>query len=239
MIYKAKKQLKKLSNKQFAEDIKRYIKSTHEFYGARIPEIKVLAKRLHDEHDLKDFYKVFNRLWKTGYHGEMSLAIYTFQLYKDEFDFDTWRFLKSKLREMKSWDQIDSVSINIIGEILLKYPQLGKEILRLAKSKDIWLKRIALVSTLPLIKKGNIDFAIKLINLHLYSKEKPLQKIVGWILKEIGDKKPEIAKRYILKNINMPQTTFDYATEHMKELRKLKQIKKLKTDKKGFLWWRV
>jgi hypothetical protein len=57
MVYKSKKQLKKLGNKQFFEDIKKYIKSSHSFYESRVPELKVLANRLHEEYDLKEFYK--------------------------------------------------------------------------------------------------------------------------------------------------------------------------------------
>ena len=45
MTFEVKRQLKKLSDKHFAEDIKRYIKSPYEFYGIRVPEIRILAKR--------------------------------------------------------------------------------------------------------------------------------------------------------------------------------------------------
>ena len=156
MTYRLKRQLRKLSDKQFAEDIKRFIKSPYEFYGVRVPEIRVLAKRLHEEHGLKEFYSIFNKLWKSGYHEEMSLALYTLQLYEKEFDIQTWKFLKPKLKDIKTWDQIDAISTFIIGKILVKYPKLEKEILKLSKNKDFWTRRIAIVSTLPRIKKGNI-----------------------------------------------------------------------------------
>jgi len=238
MTYKIRKQLQKLSNKQFAEDIKSYLRSTHEFYGVKVPELRTMAKRLHEEHSLKDFYKIFNRLWRSSYHEEMSLAIYALQLYKDEFDLNTWNFLSPKLKDMKSWDQVDSVSTSIIGQILLKYPKLEKEILKLARSRNLWLRRIAIVSTLPLIKKGDIKLAMKLVEMYLYDKEDYIQKATGWILREIGDKKPEFTKNFILKHIEMPQLTFSYATEHMKDLRKVRKLKKFKTDKRGFWFWR-
>ena len=122
--HKLKKELKRLSNKQFAEDIKRFIKSPYHFYGIRVPEIRTLAKSLHDEHPLNEFYPVFNKLWKSGYHEEMSLALYALQLYEDNFDFSTWKFLKLKLKDIQTWDQIDAVSTFIIGKILLKHPSL-------------------------------------------------------------------------------------------------------------------
>jgi len=238
MTYKIRKQLKRLSNKQFAEDIKIYLKSSHEFYGIKVPELRVLAKRLHEEYELRDFYKVFNRLWRSSYHEEVSLAIYTLQLYRKEFDLGTWRFLKPKLKDLRSWDQVDSVSTSIIGEILLRYPQLSKEILKLAKSKNMWMRRIAIVSTLPLIKKGEIELTMKLVNMYVNDTGPYIQKATGWMLREVGNKKPEIAKRFILKHVHMPSITFSYATEHMTELRKMRKLKKLEGDKKGWFFRR-
>jgi len=239
--HRLKRQLKKLSNKQFSEDIKKYINSPYEFYGIRVPELRTLAKRLHEEHGIKDFYKVFNKLWESGYHEEMSLAIYTLQLYKEEFNLNTWKFLKTKLNDMKTWDQIDIVGINIVGHILIKYPSVQKEIINLSKSKNIWMRRLAIVSTLPLIKKGDIKLTMRLAEHYIYDKEDYIQKATGWMLREAGKQKPEQVKRFILKHIHMPHKTFSYATERdLKELRKVRRLKRFGEDKKGrgFLWWR-
>jgi hypothetical protein len=53
--YKLKRQLKKLGNKQFAEDIKVYIKSPYEFYGVRVPELRTLAR----DYTKNILYKIF------------------------------------------------------------------------------------------------------------------------------------------------------------------------------------
>tara|TARA_Y100000310_G_scaffold343264_1_gene450069 strand:+ start:875 stop:1603 length:729 start_codon:yes stop_codon:yes gene_type:complete len=238
--HKLTRQLKKLSNKQFAEDIKKYIKSPYEFYGIRVPELRVLAKRLHEEHEIKDFYKVFNRLWASGYHEEMSLAIYTLQLYKEEFGLDTWKFLKTKIKDMKTWDQIDIVGTNIVGYILLKYPKLEREIIKLSKSKNMWMRRLAIVSTLPLIKKGDIRLTMNLAEKYVHENEDYIQKATGWMLREAAKQKTEAVKRFVLKHIHMPPICFSYATERdLKDLRKVRRLKKLSGDKRArFSWWK-
>tara|TARA_Y100000310_G_scaffold3354_2_gene4294 strand:+ start:2420 stop:3142 length:723 start_codon:yes stop_codon:yes gene_type:complete len=240
MAYKLKRQLKKLSNKQFAEDIKRYIKSPYEFYGIRVPEIRTLAKRLHEEHELREFYSIFNKLWKSGYHEEMSLALYTLQLYEKEFDLKTWKFLKSKLKDIKTWDQIDAVSSFIIGKILLKHPALEKELIKLSKSRNFWMRRIAIVSTLPLIKKGDIKLTMYLADKYVYDDEPYIQKATGWMLREAAKQKTEIVKKFVLKHIHMPAICFSYATERdLKDLRKVRKLKKLGGDKSArFSWWK-
>lgn len=237
MVFRAKKQLQRLNDKQFIEDIKKYIKASHSFYEAKIPELKILAKRLHEEYKLKDFYKVFNKFWNSGYHEERSLAIYTLEQYKEEFDKGTWRFIKNRLKEIQSWDKLDYISINIIGEIILKNPGLRKEILKFSDSKNIWLKRMAIISSIPFIEK-DIDSVIRILTKHINDKETRIQEANGIVLREIGKIKPNIARRFILKNIHMPAVSFNIATEEFKELRRLRKIKPLKSNKleKLFFW---
>ena len=237
MTYKLKRQLKRLNDKQFAEDIKRYLKSPHHFYGIKVPEIKTMAKKLHEEHSLKEFYKTFNRLWDSGYHEERSLAIYALEFYEDEFDFSTWEFIKPKLKDINSWDQVDAISSNIIGKIMIKYPELEQEIWKLSRSKDFWMRRMAIVSTLSKIKKGDVKMTLELTEKYLQDKEPYIQRATGQMLREAGKKKPEIVKRFILKHINMPYLIYENKTEkELKELRKVRKVKRLKEDKRGFLF---
>jgi len=122
-----KRALRKLGNKQFAEDIKTYIKSSHNFFSTRVPEIKTMAKKLHEEYSLKQFYKVFNKLWTSGYEKERSLAVYALQMYEEDFDSSTWEFIKPKLKEIRDYDQIRSIK-DILKGIIKKCPKLKKEI---------------------------------------------------------------------------------------------------------------
>lgn len=237
MVYRTGKKLKKLDDKQLLEDIKKYIKFSHSFYETRVPELKVLAKRLHEEYSLKDFYNVFNKFWMSGSARQMSLAICTLQLYEENFDLITWKFIKQKLKEIKSWDKIDSIALNIIGEILLKNQEIGKEIIQFARLKNVWIKRAAIISTIPLIRERDFRIALEIVNEHLYDEGEHTQKAIGWILREIGDQKPEALRKFLKNNINMPLITFFAATENHTELRNLRELEKeVKTG--NFIFWR-
>ena len=225
------RQLKTLSLQNFADDVKQYIRTPHEFYKNKLPELKTLGKRLYEEYKLRDFYRIFNRLWSSGYQKERSLAIHSLEKYEKEFDLKTWVFLKPKLREAKSWDELDCIAEDIIGKILLRFPVLEREIAKLGKSSSVYERRAAIVSTLPLIKNNRIRLSMFLLENNLFNKEESIQKVNGWILREIGKVKPEIAKRFILKHMNMPANTFIIATENMKGLRKIKGIKKLRGNR--------
>lgn len=121
------KRLKRLEGKDFKKDIKDYITKTHEFYDNKVPELKTLSKILKQEHSLKKFYRIFNKLWKSGIQKERALAIQTLELYKKDFDKDTWKFLKPKLKDVKSKDEIERIQ-GIIKGVLKKCPELKGEV---------------------------------------------------------------------------------------------------------------
>jgi len=233
-----KKEFKKLGDKQFVQDIKKYIKFNHQFHESKNPEINTLAKKFYEEYTLNEFYKIFNKLWNSGYENEKVLAIHSLRLYKEDFNIQTWKFLKPKIKELTYWDQIEKIGQDIIGEIIIKENSLQKEIIKLSKSKNNWQIGLSLNSTLPLIKKSNSQLFFKIIKEQINNPEREIQKIIGKILKELSLKKPEQAKRFILKNINMPNETFKTATEYLKELRKARKIKKLDSVKRGFWFFK-
>jgi 3-methyladenine DNA glycosylase AlkD len=237
MTYTFKRTLKKLNNRQFEEDVKNFIKYPYEFYGKNVPEMKTLAKRLHDEQNLKEFYKIFNKLWYSTNPSESSLALYTLELYKEEFDMETWNFIEPKLKDIKSWDHADIIGKEIIGAILVKLPKLEKEIFKLSKTKNLWVRRTCIISSLEPSIKNKTDLAFRMIEEYLYSPEESTKICIGNSLRDLGKEKPEQTKRFILKHIEMPLLTFNIATEKMKELRKVRKLKKLKTDKQGFFWF--
>ena len=82
---------------------------------------------------------------------------------------------------------------------------------------------------------------MEIVNINLYEKSEHVQKAVGMVLKEIGELKPEILKRYIKDNINMPVNVFFFATENHKELRNLRELNKEDDQEKkqgNFVFWR-
>jgi len=241
MDYKLKKPLKRLGHKEFEEDIKGFIKNTHRFYASKVPEMRTLAKRLHQEHSLEDFYRVFNKLWKSGYHNERVLAIHTLKLYKKDFDLNTWYVLKPKLKELKDWDEIDDVSQEIVGNFILKYPSVKKDVFNLSKKRDAYLRRMALMSSLPSVREKDFEFSMQLLDFYAFNRQERIQEAVGLVLQEISKFNKIVAKRLILKYIKMNDLAFKIATENMKGLRKVRKLKKLEGgssfDKKGVWGW--
>ena len=190
--------------------------------------MKVMAEKIHDEHSLEEFYKVFNKLWHSGSNEDRSLAIHALELYNNDFDLRTWKFLKNKLNDIKSIDEAECIG-KIISFFYIKYSEFTNELLRLSQHKNIWVRRISLFCYYHILKNDIKDITIiSVIENNIHDKDRAMKMIITDILNKIGKLKEEALKRFILKNKDMPEDIFLAITGKMKYLRKIRGLKRLR-----------
>lgn len=213
-----------LADKERAEHSKRYLKSSYDFYGLKVPEMRKIMK----EYRPLDFYSaldLFDELWNSGNHEEMNCALYLLSSYVKEHPLEIWKFLLERLDKAKSWDLIDELSSHILGKILLERIDLMSDIKKLSESKNPWFRRTSIISTYQLIRKNKIELTLRLAEKLVYDNDVYVQKGAGWMLREAGKKNRLAVREFILIRLNMKPSAFSYATEKMLELRKIKQDK--------------
>jgi 3-methyladenine DNA glycosylase AlkD len=85
---------------------------------------------------------------------------------------------------INNWDLVDLSVYKIVGVYLEHTP---KSILtKLAHSKSLWERRIAIIATFHFIKQGYADETLKIACILLKDREDLIQKAVGWMLREVG-----------------------------------------------------
>jgi 3-methyladenine DNA glycosylase AlkD len=97
---------------------------------------------------------------------------------------------------------------------------------RLAKSEDLWERRIAVLATFYFIKHGKYEETLKIAEILLTDREDLIHKAVGWMLREIG-KRDMIFEEMFLKQHykEMPRTMLRYAIEKFPEPKRQKYLK--------------
>jgi 3-methyladenine DNA glycosylase AlkD len=228
-VLEIRKKLDELKNEEKAIKIKRYLKSPYEFYGINIPELRKISKNYRNL-EFDNFLSLFNELFESKNHEEMSLALFLMEYYFNKNPEKSWIFLMNKLNKIKTWDHADEVATAILGKILLKNLTFMKQIKEMSKNKNPWIRRIAIVSNLPLIKKNKIELTLIMSEYLVYDEDVYVQKGVGWMLREVGKKDRIGIRNFILNHFDMKSYAFSYSTEKMLELR---EIRKEKIKKKN------
>ena len=139
-----------------------------------------------------------SRSWSRNTSENHSPAIFDFYLKHTKF--------------VNNWDLVDTSAPYIVGQHLLTRPR--KILYRLAKSRNLWERRIAIVSTMMFIRAGEIEDTFAIAKLLLADDHDLIHKAVGWMLRETGKQsKPDLLRFLKANYAALPRTTLRYAIE--------------------------
>ena len=186
------------------------------FLGIRIPDLRALAKKV----DAVTFRQVLSLL-RSEWHEERLMALLLmerrFERASNDDSKDTDReeivtAYLSNTRWVNYWDLVDASAPSILGAWLLnrKRGVFGE----LFRSENLWERRIAIVSTLTLIRAGEFRDTLRLTEKLLKDPEDLMHKACGWMLREVGKNDREVLISFLEKHARkMPRTMLRYAIE--------------------------
>lgn len=123
-----------------------------------------------------------------------------------------FQFYLRNTRRANNWDLVDGSAPYIVGEHLKTRARGVLD--RLAASKLLWERRIAIVSTLTLIKNGEIKDTYRIAEKLVADQHDLIHKAVGWALRETGKVSRPALLRFLRANYeSIPRTTLRYAIE--------------------------
>ena len=187
-----------------------------QFLGIRIPDLRSLVKKV----DAVTFRQVLSLL-RSEWHEERLMALLLMERRferaskDDSKDTDREEIVTAYLsntRWVNNWDLVDASAPSILGAWLLnrKRGVFGE----LFRSENLWERRIAIVSTLTLIRAGEFRDTLRLTEKLLKDPEDLMHKACGWMLREVGKNDREVLISFLEKHARkMPRTMLRYAIE--------------------------
>jgi len=225
-----KKDFKKLSRPSDAKILQRFFKTGPGEYGEgdifagiKVPPCRELAKKYRDLS-----FNDLQKLLRSPIHEERSIALMILHLRFKKADevlqTKIYKFYFKNLKSINNWDLVDGSAPYIVGPYLENRDR--KILYKLAKSKNLWERRIGMLSTFHFIRQNDFTDALKIAEHLLYDKHDLMHKAMGWMLREIG-KRDAVAERKFLSRFaaTMPRTALRYAIEKFPETERLKYLK--------------
>jgi 3-methyladenine DNA glycosylase AlkD len=181
------------------------------FLGIKVPVQRAIAKKY--ELDLGEIQELLNS--KIHEHRLIGLLI-LIDKYKKSREKKICDFYLANTRNVNNWDLVDLSCHKILGDFLLNNDR--NVLYDLARSDNLWEKRISIVSTFAFIKEKDFYDALAIAELLLNDRHDLIHKAVGWVLREIGKKDPTVEEEFLKKHYKkMPRTMLRYAIEKFED----------------------
>ncbi len=232
MLNKLKKDIEEAKNPEQSKILQRFFKTGKGeygegdiFLGIKVPLQRKIAKEYTDL-SFNDLQILLN----SKIHEErlIALIILTKKYKKSKKDSvkkrQIFEFYLKNTHNINNWDLVDLSAPNIVGD----FSSIdGTEIIRfLAKSKNLWEKRIAIVSTYAFIKKRIFGETLAIADMLLKDEHDLIHKAVGWMLREVGKRNQEVLEIFLKERYKiMPRTMLRYAIEKFPEEKRKAYLK--------------
>lgn len=216
-------QLKQHANAEKASYYPRFFKSSPGEYGAGdrfigvvVPEQRKIARKYEDLPFPELARLLDNKLHECRLTALLILVrqYETAESAKDRKS--VYEFYLKKIDRVNNWDLVDASCYKIIGAHMYDNKLSRRPLIKLASSNQLWENRIAIISTLYFIKRGDTGTTIEIATLLIDHQHDLIHKAVGWMLREVGKQDQDEMLSFIRQHYSeMPRTMLRYAIEKL------------------------
>ncbi len=213
-----RKELATLGNPQIAEHSQRFFKTGKgeygegdRFRGIRVPVIRKQVRRYREAS-----LRAILSLLKSPWHEERLFAVLSLVNRFERGDAarkkEIFDLYLNHAKYVNNWDLVDCSAHLIVGPWL---ELRGRGRLRvLARSENLWERRIAIMSTYHFIRLEDYDDTLEIARILLHDPHDLIHKAVGWMLREVGNRDKIVEVEYLKTcYASMPRTMLRYAIE--------------------------
>ncbi|UCH81335.1 MAG: DNA alkylation repair protein [Nitrospiraceae bacterium] len=218
MITQLKKDLQQVADPEKAVILQRFFKTGKGqygegdlFLGIKVPEQRKIAKK-YATLTLRELQELLS----SKYHEHRLTSLLILVIKYSESD-ETGKkelsdfYLKNTMH-INNWDLVDVSADKILGQYLFERER--KILFGLARSDNLWERRIAVMATFHFIKNNDYKDSLKISEILIADRHDLIHKAVGWLLREIGKRNLLIEEEFLKRHYKkMPRTMLRYAIE--------------------------
>lgn len=222
--------LREFADPQRADVMKRFMKTGpgeygegDQFIGVALPPLRKVVR----EFQQLDVGEVVDLLNSPIHEDRMAgLLIWTRQFPRaDEHTRKAiYEAYLTHTHRINSWDLVDASAPHVVGAYL--ETRNRAPLRRLAKSRVLWDRRIAVLATQHFIRRGDFGDTLAIAETLLGDAEDLIHKGVGWMLREVGQRDRAVLESFLKTHYpRMPRTMLRYAIEKLPETRRQAYLK--------------
>jgi 3-methyladenine DNA glycosylase AlkD len=193
----------------------------------KIPELRKLVKKYYKFLELEDLIVFLESEYnEIRFFGHQIVS----EKYKKSQSIEQKeiliKFLTKHISSINHWNLVDTIS-DLWGKYCLEIYDFDI-IKKFSIDKSIWVRRIAIVSCLQLIKTKNKEYLpliIQILQNNIDHKHEYIHKAMGWILREVSKTNEDLIIAFLQQNWSkLPSVTRSYSTERIRKTRDIKVL---------------
>jgi len=222
-----------------ARQVQKYFKETVRSFGIPSPAVRAIAAELYlsikKTWQVEQAMQLCDILFPRPELEAKAVPALILARFKKEFPRQLCAQVKEWLTKnyLDNWASVDTFCPEVMGTLLLRYPELVKEIKTWSRHPNRWVKRASIVSFLKLTKKeGFLDIIYDQAVALFPVDDDLIYKANGWVLREAGKRDMARLEQFLLKHgPAIPRTTLRYAIERFPEARRHELLLRTKAKK--------
>lgn len=224
-------EIKESANKEKAKSLQRFFKTGlgeygegDIFIGLNNFDQKIIARKFCNL-SLKDLESLLKNKIHECRSTALSILIDQYQKGDGIKKEKIFNLYLRNIKYINNWDLVDISSYKIVGNYLLDKPR--NLLYQLSESKDVWARRISIISTFEFIRHNEFKDTLKIAGILVNDEHDLIHKAVGWMLREIGKRNLIQEEKFLDKYHRlMPRTMLRYAIERFGKDKRVYYMKK-------------
>jgi 3-methyladenine DNA glycosylase AlkD len=193
-----------------------------QFLGIRVPDLRKVAREFRDL-PLSDVTRLLASPWHEERLVALLILVRQYATGTPSRREAIYRLYMKHLHCINNWDLVDASAEHIVGAHL--YAGRRVPLRRMARSPNVWERRIAMIATFHHIKRGRFAEPLRVAGWLLNDPHDLIHKAAGWMLREIGKRNLEAEERFLARHAaHMPRTMLRYALEGFSERRRRRYL---------------
>jgi 3-methyladenine DNA glycosylase AlkD len=233
MFAEIQKEIRKEGDKKKAVFLGRFFKTGKgeyaegdEFLGLTVPQSRRIVKKYKDL-PLVDCINLLHSKMHEERLIALLIMVSQFEKGDEKTRKEIYDLYLANTQYINNWDLVDLSAGQIVGTYLSQHTASCNLVLvSLAKSNDLWERRIAIIATFALIRSGEYEKTFTVADILLHDNHDLIHKAVGWMLREVGKRISQDVEEKFLKSRykTMPRTMLRYAIERFEEGKRKKYL---------------
>ncbi len=178
----------------------KYHKSSRTHWGVTNPDKRKLISGLIKQLPEEGLIKFSQELWETSLFDPMICAALILEDKKVKPSPKVWSAIVRFLKDVDGWALEDTLA-HAAWKCILANEVLLDEVETWTKHSDFWMRRAALVYTLPFAKPGkNPERSLQWASSYVDDREWFIQKAIGWWLRVLSEHNPKRVLEFVKKH---------------------------------------